>query len=259
MAFPRLTEVSVYPSVKEAYLAVMKAVSNRKILIVAGNCWVEYEGRAKSRLQPGERLLIVKPDGSLLVHRSAGYEPVNWMPGGEVVLDTNANENVLELRALRKRPVETVKTFFDKVYLVCALSLTDSGVFALHASEEDMQRAIIAKPEILESGFKPISYEKKVEPGFVDIYGMDKNGKLVVVEIKRKTATKEAALQLSRYIDAIKGKADRDVRGILVAPSLMKGVQKLLETLGLEFKHMDPRICVQVLQTVETKGLTEFF
>ena len=71
----------------------------------------------------------------------------------------------------------------------------------------------LLKPELLEEGFKPISWEKKVEPGFVDIYGEDKNGKLVIVEVKRKTASKEAALQLAKYIEPIKAKVNREVRG----------------------------------------------
>jgi len=69
-----------------------------------------------------------------------------------------------------------------------------------------MHRAILLKPELLEWGFKPISWEKHVQPGFVDIYGEDKNGKLVIVEVKRKTATKENALQLAKYIEPIKSK-----------------------------------------------------
>jgi RecB family endonuclease NucS len=129
----------------------------------------------------------------------------------------------------------------------------------LHASEDDMHRAILLKPSLLEEGFKPISYEKKVEPGFVDIYGVDKNGKLVVVEVKRRTAGKEAAFQLAKYIDSIKTKASRELRGILVAPSLGKDVQRLLVTLGLEFKALDPKKCAEVLRKAETTKLEAFF
>jgi RecB family endonuclease NucS len=143
--------------------------------------------------------------------------------------------------------------------MVSSLSLMDSGEFLLHASEDDMHRAILLKPSLLEEGFKPISYEKKVEPGFVDIYGVDKNGKLVVVEVKRKTAGKEAALQLAKYIDSIKNKATRELRGILVAPSLGKDVQRLLATLGLEFKALDPKKCAEVLKKAETTKLEAFF
>jgi RecB family endonuclease NucS len=122
-----------------------------------------------------------------------------------------------------------------------------------------MHKAILLKPSLLEEGFKPISYEKKVEPGFVDVFGVDKNGKLVVVEVKRRTAGKQAAFQLAKYIDAIKSKADREIRGILVAPNIAKDVQRLLVTLDLEFKALDPRKCAEVLKKAETKKLEAFF
>jgi len=250
--------VLVKPSVEEAEKAVKEAVSQRKTLLVVGNCWVHYFGRARSKLEPGERILIIKEDGSLLVHRSVGYEPVNWQPPG-CVFHVQAKDNLLEIRAVRRKPAESVRVFFDKIHMVSAMSLADSGEFSLYASEEDMQKAILLEPSLLEGGFKPMSYEKKVEPGFVDVYGVDENGKLVVVEIKRKTAGKEAALQLAKYIDAIKGKANREVRGILVAPNIAKDVQRLLATLGLEFKALDPRKCAEILKRYETRKLEAFF
>jgi len=250
--------VLVKPNVGEAEKTLREAVSQRKTLLVVGNCWVHYLGRAKSKLEPGERILIIKEDGSLLVHRSVGYEPVNWQPPG-CIFQIQAKDNILEIRAVRRKPAESVKVFFDKIHMISALSLVDSGEFSLYASEEDMQKAILLEPSLLEDGFKPISYEKKVEPGFVDVYGVDKNGKLVVVEIKRKTAGKEATLQLAKYINAVKGKANREVRGILVAPNIAKDVQRLLVTLGLEFKSLDPRKCADILKRSEARKLEAFF
>jgi RecB family endonuclease NucS len=250
--------VSVSPSVEEAEKTVKQAVSQRKTLLVVGNCWVHYQGRAKSKLEPGERILIIKEDGSLLVHRPVGYEPVNWQPPG-CIFQIQTKDNILEIRAVRQKPAESIKVFFDDIHVISALSLVDSGEFSLYASEEDMQKAILLEPALLEEGFKPISYEKKVEPGFVDVYGVDKNGKLVVVEIKRKTAGKTAALQLAKYIDAIKSKADRKVRGILVAPDIARDVQRLLATLELEFKSLSPRKCAEILRKSEARKLEAFF
>ncbi|HEY4674490.1 MAG TPA: endonuclease NucS [Candidatus Bathyarchaeia archaeon] len=250
--------VLIEPHVEEAEVAVKDAVSQHKMLLVVGNCWVDYVGRAKSKLEPGERMLIIKEDGSVLVHRSIGYEPVNWQPPG-CIFSVHAKDGVLEIRAVRQKPHESVRVSFDRVYMVSAMSLADSGQFSLYASEEDMHKAVLLKPSLLEDGFKPISYEKKVEPGFVDVYGVDKNGRLVVVEIKRKTAGKEAAFQLAKYIDAIRSKADREVRGILAAPDIAKNVQRLLATLGLEFKALDPKKCADILRKAETKKLETFF
>ena len=165
----------------------------------------------------------------------------------------------LEINGVRQKPRENVKVTFKNVLMVSALALEDSGEFLLNASEDDMHRAILLKPELLEEGFKPISWEKKVEPGFVDIYGEDKNGKLVIVEVKRKTASKEAVLQLAKYIEPIKAKVNREVRAVLVAPSLGKDVQRLLVTMGLEFKALDPKQCAEVLKKAESTKLESFF
>ena len=246
------------PTVDEAAEFVRNALSERKALIIVGNCWVEYRGRASSKLEPGERIVMIKEDGSVLVHRPAGYEPVNWQPPG-CLFQTRSANSLLEVKAVRRKPSESVRLFFDRLYLLSALSLVDRGKFSLHASELDMQRSILLQPDILEQGFKPITYEKKVEPGFVDIYGIDEDGRFVVVEIKRKTAGRDAALQLAKYVDSVKGTVSREVRGVLVAPRLAKGVQRLLVTLKLDFKALDPRRCAEVLSRPETRKLAEFF
>jgi endonuclease len=250
--------VLILPTLAEAATLIEKSFAHRRTLIVAGTCHVHYVGRARSTLEPGERILIIKSDGSLLVHRPVGYEPVNWQPAGSV-FHVQVKDEELEVHGIRQKPHETVRVIFNKIYMVSSLNLSDSGDFLLHASEDDMHRAILLKPELLEEGFKPISWEKKVEPGFVDIYGEDKNGKLVIVEIKRKTASKEAALQLAKYIEPIKAKVNREVRAVLVAPSLAKDVQRLLVTLGLEFKALDPKTCAEVLKKTENSKLESFF
>jgi endonuclease len=251
--------VLVEPSLADAKVVIEKAFVQRRALIVAGNCKVEYVGRASSKLELGERLLIIKGDGSLLVHRPTGYEPVNWQPSGSI-FHAQLKDDMLEVHAVRQKPKENVKVLFTKIYTVISINLLDAGDFILNASEDDMHRAILLRPELIEEGCKPISWEKKVEPGFVDVYGMDKAGRLVVIEVKRKTASKEAVLQLSKYIEAIKVKADRQIRGVLVAPSLAKDVQTLLTTMGLEFKELDPKKCAEILRkSGPTSKLESFF
>ncbi len=246
------------PSVEKAVSLIRDAFSKRQGLLIIGNCWVDYRGRASSKLESVERIVVFKEDGSVLVHRPVGYEPVNWQPPG-CVFHANAVSDILHIKAVRRKPSESVRVSFDRVYLLSVLNLVDDGEFALHASEEDMQKAVLLMPSLVEDGLKPIAYEKKVEPGFVDVCCEDKAGKFVVIEIKRKTANREAALQLAKYVKAIRGIVNKDVRGVLAAPSLSKGVQRLLTTLGLEFKALDPRKCAEVLSKSETKRLAEFF
>ena len=246
------------PGIEEAGEVVGQALSGRKVLLILGNCWVSYKGRASSKLAPGERVVMIKEDGSVLVHRPTGYEPVNWQPPG-CLFQTSVDGDVLQIKAVRRKPSESVSLFFDRIFLVSTLSLVDAGRFSLYASEEDMQRAIITEPSLLEPDFVPITYEKKVEPGFIDVYGIDRDGKFVVVEIKRRTAGRQAALQLARYVDSTKDMVNREVRGILVAPRLGKGIQRLLATLKLEYKSLSPKKCAKVLTRFETKKLADFF
>jgi RecB family endonuclease NucS len=201
---------------------------------------------------------MIKEDRSVLVHRPYGYEPVNWQPAG-CMFQTRTIGDILQIRAIRKKPSESVKLSFDKIFLLTALKLKDTGEFFLHASEADMQKAILLDPSLLEEGFTPISYEKKVEPGFVDIYGHDKEGRLVVVEIKRRGAGRDAALQLSKYVNFLKTMTNRELRGILVAPRLAKGVKTILTGLELEFKALDPKKCADLLHKTESQKLENFF
>jgi RecB family endonuclease NucS len=246
------------PTVEKAAEFIKTAVSEHKAIILVGNCWVNYRGRASSKLEPGERIVMIKEDGSVLVHRPIGYEPVNWQPAG-CIFQTRKKGETLQVRAIRRKPSESVNISFDCVFLVSAMRLIDKGEFSLHASESDMQRAILVDPSLLEEGFEPISYEKKVEPGFVDVYGVDRDGRLVVVELKRRTAGRDAALQLAKYINFVKTMANRELRGILAAPRLAKGVQTLLTSLGLEFKALEPKKCAEVLQRSESRKLEDFF
>lgn len=162
------------------------------------------------------------------------------------------------VRVFRRRENEVLEVDFESVLLVAVLDLVDSGEFHLYASEEDMKQAILHQPSLLEEGFRPITPERPVEPGFIDILGVDERNVLTVVEIKRKAATREAVLQLKRYLDVFKVDSDREVRGILVAPELARGAQKMLATLGLEFRALTPQRCAEVLKQKKGRRLTEF-
>jgi len=254
---PRRQTVLENPSMEEAHAAIRRGLSRHRTVIVAGNCRVNYEGRASSTLELGERVLVLKSDGSALVHRPRDYAPVNWQPPGSLYR-TRLGEGVLTIRVFRRKEKETLEVSFDDVILVAALQLRDAGAFHLYASEEDMKRAILTQPSLLEEGFRPITAERPVAPGFIDILGVDKENVLTVVEIKRKAATKEAVLQLKRYLDEFKFGADREIRGILVAPELARGAQKMLATLGLEFKVLSPQKCAEVLKEKNSRRLTDF-
>ena len=246
------------PNLESSEVAIKTGLSQKRSIILIGHCWVEYNGRARSILEPGERILIIKADGSVLIHRPTGYKPVNWQPSN-CYFQTSLINDTLTIVAIRKKVKESLKIFFDKLFVVTVMELVDEGQFYLHVSEKEIHKAILTNPNLLEDSFQPISYEKKVEPGFIDIYGLDKEGNLTVVEIKRGRAGKSAVIQLAKYVDAIRDTANRPVRGILAAPQIMKGVQKLLGTLNLEYRKIDLKKCAQTITFTKTTNIQDFF
>jgi len=257
MERPRRQIIQEDPSFEKAHETLKFGIFRKKTVIVVGNCTVNYEGRASSELGLGERICIFKPDGSAQIHRPRDSVPVNWQPPGSI-FRTRHDDDGLLLRIFRRKENEVLEVRFKEIMLLAVLDLVDTGAFNLYASEEDMKKAILLQPSLLEEGFRPITSEKPVEPGFIDILGKDRRNVLTVVEIKRKAADRDAALQLRRYMDVFQTDAKREVRGILVAPELKKGAQRTLASLGLEFKVVSPQTCADVLRRRKGRPLTEF-
>jgi len=264
--------VSTYaePSIAEAALLLKRALSNHQVVVIIGKCRVQYEGRAASTLEQGERLVVIKADGSVLVHRPIGYEPVNWMPGrynssstsqkpAGCIFQVKMSGGELDVRAAMLQPQEVRNVDFSKVFLLTVSTLRDEGEFSLYVTEFDMKRAILAEPQLIERGFRPLTAEKDIgESGFIDVFGEDARGSFLIVEIKRVPVGKDAVLQLDRYVTALRGRVNRSVRGLVAAPALQKETQLLLAQRKLEFKCLPLKKCYEVLKWEKTKRLSDF-
>lgn len=250
--------VKVDPPLSEAAEMLEKAFRARAFVLVIGNCRVEYEGRASSTLGWGERITIVKQDGSVLVHRPSGYEPVNWQPP-KCIVRVKLNDSGLIVSASRSQPRENVSVEFQRISLTAIGALDDAGEFALHVTEEQMKQAILIAPDLVEPGLRPLQQEKSLgEAGFTDIFAEDKDGRLVVVEIKRNPATKDAVMQLQRYLDTLRKKVNRPLRGVIVAPELRRSAHSTLDNLKLEFVKLAPEKCFTVLKSRRDMKLSQF-
>lgn len=236
-----------FPKLEKCPEILKEAISRRLALIMIGDCSATYSGRASSTLDWGERLVLVKSDGSVVIHKREGYEPVNWQPSGCIFDTLIQPDGLLKIRAIRPSSRESLDIRFRSVFLIVELNLADRGDFLLYASEEDMKRAIVKYPSLIEDGFRPTMKEKRQPSGFIDVFGLDKNGDPLIVEIKKGLIRKEAVFQLGRYVSRMREGNPR-VRGMIVAPSLGKGTAKLLKTLKLEFKQLSPKTCLDALQ-----------
>ena len=244
---------------REAVDSLDEALRARKLVLLIGECKVDYDGRASSTLDWGERLTIIKQDGSVLVHRPTGYEPINWQPPKCLVRVMLLDTGGLMLIASRSQPRETVSIEYRSIEFTITTDLRDAAQFFLHVTEEQMKQAILISPELVEKGLKPLEAEKSLgEAGFTDIYAEDESGRIVVVEIKRSAASKDAVLQLQRYLETLRGRVDKPIRGIIAAPELRKSAQSTLETSKLEFVQLSPERCFAVLKTMKDMKLSQF-
>jgi RecB family endonuclease NucS len=227
------------PSLEEAAAFIKSALLEKATIIIIGECRVDYEGRGASRLELGERFVIIKQDGSVLVHRPTGFSPVNWQPPASVIEVAFRREIGLLVHAVRESPREYLTVVFTRVDLVVSAKLVDAGEFIMYVDEPTMRDVIAETPSLVEEGLRVLAVEKPVGSGKVDLYGVDKNGRPVLVELKRTTATREAAIQLKHYVEAFKREHGQQPRGILVAPAFSPSAIETLLRLGLEYRHVD--------------------
>jgi|YelNatPaOPRAMG01_1025707.scaffolds.fasta_scaffold20180_3 RecB family endonuclease NucS len=239
----------------EALEKIMSGLSSGRTIIVVGKMHAHYVGRSTSWLAEGDRLLIVKSDKSILIHRPTGYEPVNWQPPG-VVINAQITEEGLVLECSRKSPPEILRIVITEVYSAESYRLVDNGEFIIHAREEDMKAAIINSPDIVEPGLRIIETERRIGEEYIDILAVDSAGQIVVIEIKRKRATRHDVEQIVNYATQLEKELGRKPRKILVAPSISKEAASLSMVLRVEYKCFSPRLAYEILS--KKKGLDRF-
>ncbi|HLF16930.1 MAG TPA: endonuclease NucS [Candidatus Thermoplasmatota archaeon] len=208
-----------------------------RLIEVVGECQVEYKGRARSHLSRGERLVLVKPDGTLLIHSAAKAKPVNWQPPG-ATFQAAMEEGRVVLTAYRAKPEELVRIAFHAVRLLAAVPLRDGADLALLGSEDDLQALLFERPDLVEPGFRPRRRERDATHGTWDLDGDDAKGRRLVVEVKRATAGVGDAQQLWRYVEDLR-KTNPAARGLLVAPKVAPKARKLLADHALEWRELD--------------------
>jgi len=229
------------PTHRDALDALSAAFERGEMVTVFGRCTVEYDGRAASSLGPGDRLLILKPDGTALVHTDEQQNPVNWQPPGSEHR-VAVRDGRLRVRSERENPDETLDVRFERVHQVSALPVTGGRTVDVYGSEEDLRQRILAEPALVEPGFEPAATERETAAGPVDVFGHDSAGRPVVVELKRRRVGPDAAGQLGRYVEALEREVPdgTEVRGVLVAPSVTDRARELLAEKGLSFVSLAP-------------------
>ena len=214
------------------------------MLIILGDCQVDYRGRARSILDWGERIYIIKQDGTILVHRPSMREPINWQPA-ESITEFSHNNSKLIIRSHHAKPPEKMKVTFRNIISISCSMLHDHANIVISGMEIDVVNDIISNPDMIEEGLRVCKREKHVKSGKIDLYCYDKNHIPVVIEVKRSMATISAVHQLRMYVNDLKHTLkDVEVRGILCAPHIPDMVKHLLADYGLEWREVERRIVI---------------
>ncbi len=225
------------PNNNDAYHIIQEGFDKKAMIIILSKCHVEYEGRARSILEPGDRLILIKKDGTFAIHQELNLDPVNWQaPGCKNKVELK-EEKVL-LTSKKTKPTEEIKVFLDEIYNVKYYNCLDTKDLEIKGYEKHMVDLAWEKPEIIEKGFRPTRREYQTENGFIDLMGTDSEEKLMILEFKSRKAGMNAVKQLKRYVDCFLDNKEF-VRGIIVAPDITVNALEELESLQMEFIPME--------------------
>ncbi|MCE4606819.1 MAG: endonuclease NucS [Desulfurococcales archaeon] len=214
-----------------------EAVHDKVMLIIIGSCLTIYEGRGAAHSDYGDKLIIVKRDGSVIVHGPRGFKPLNWQPD-TVHISFLEEGGELVMRAVRGKPRETLVVKCRETFGCVTHAAREGGGFYMYFSEAEVRDILRDNPELIEEGLRITDVEKPIQPGFIDLYGIDIEGRTTVFEIKRVKAGEEAARQLYGYVERLK-RSVPNIRGVLLAPDFTESALAFLQKAGLEAKQIN--------------------
>jgi hypothetical protein len=204
------------------------------VRLVIARCSVDYVGRLSAHLPAAVRLLIVKADGSVLVHSDGGsYKPLNWMsPPCRLEVSPGAWRVVSKGGEELRITIEEV--LHDSTHeLGVDPGLVKDGV------EAHLQELLAAQVHLLGEGWRLVRREYPTAIGPVDLMCRDTDAGAVAVEIKRRGDI-DGVEQLTRYLELL----NRDptlspVRGIFAAQEIRPQARVLAEDRGIRCVILD--------------------
>ena len=204
--------------------------------LIVARCEVTYTGRLSAYLPESTRLLMLKADGSVLVHADAGgYKPLNWMTPPTVLEEEDGTIVVRKLKGEDRLEItlHEVVADIDHTMDEDAARLEKDGV------ERDLQELLAEAPERCGEGFRLVRREWPTDIGPVDLMCRDSDDGWVAVEIKR-VGTIDAVEQLSRYLERIRlDPALSGCAGVLAAQTVKPQARVLAEARGLDWVEVD--------------------
>jgi RecB family endonuclease NucS len=204
------------------------------VRLVIARCSVDYLGRLTAHLPLATRLLMVKADGSVLVHSDGGsYKPLNWMSPPCSLIEADGVWTVTNKAG--ERLVVTIESVeHDSAHqLGVDPGLQKDGV------EAHLQKLLAEHVHTLGDGYRLVRREYPTPIGPVDLMVRDPDGAAVAVEIKRRGEI-DGVEQLTRYLELL----NRDpllapVRGVFAAQEIRPQARTLAEDRGITCLVLD--------------------
>ena len=214
--------------------------------VVIASCSVDYSGRLDAHLPRATRLIMVKADGSVLVHSDGGsYKPLNWMSPPARLSETEPDDEDREAGVVARWEVAAAKTddrLVIRIFEVLSDASADLGVdpgLTKDGVEAHLQELLAEQIEVLGAGYRLVRREYPTAIGPVDIMAKDADGGSVAVELKRVGGI-DGVEQLSRYLELL----NRDpvlapVHGVFAAQTIKPQARVLAEDRGIRCVVLD--------------------
>jgi endonuclease len=209
------------------------------VRLVVATCQVDYAGRLTAHLPMATRVLMLKADGSVLVHSDGGsYKPLNWMSPPCTLSEGKADDGRVEWTVTSKTD-DTLRILIDEIHHETSHDLGIDPGLQKDGVEKHLQELLADHPATLGEGLTLVRREYPTAIGPVDLMCRDAAGKSVAVEIKRRGEI-DGVEQLTRYLELL----NRDpllapVRGIFAAQAIKPQARVLAEDRGITCAIVD--------------------
>lgn len=208
--------------------------------LVIARCQVDYAGKLTAHLPMATRLLLLKADGSVLVHSDGGsYKPLNWMNPPCSLTERILDDATIEWTVTSQKTDDTLRILIEQVLSDSTHELGLDPGLQKDGVEKHLQELLAEHTETLGDGLRLVRREHMTAIGPVDLLCRDATGDAVAVEIKRRGEI-DGVEQLSRYLDQLnKDPALRPVRGIFAAQEIKPQARTLARDRGIECVVVD--------------------
>ncbi len=206
--------------------------------LIVARCEVRYSGRVTAVLPTALRLLMIKSDGSVMVHAdTGGYKPQNWMTPPTVV--EFEGEPVTRMQVRKVGGDDQLEIVIEEIVSDVLHDMGEAAALEKDGVEKDLQEALAAAPEFCGEGLRLVRREWPTDIGPVDLMCRDDDDGWVAVEIKR-IGNIDAVEQLTRYLERMRTDATlANCRGILVAQKIAPQARTLAASRGIDWVEVD--------------------